>query len=96
MTLQFSLGLISGLGPREIFETWVFISSNFFRKPILVHDLEFFLTLAQYGCLRPGAGFVRLINQNITSIGTREKMEDLGEKMKTHVSKISPGSQTRN
>ena len=34
-------------------------------------------------------GFVRLRNQNITLIGIREKMKDLGEKMKTHVSKIS-------
>ena len=36
-------------------------------------------------------GFFRLSNQNLTSIGIREKMEDLGEKMKTHVSKFSQG-----
>ena len=48
--------------------------------------------MAQDGCSRPDVGFVRLSNQIITSIGIREKMEDLGEKMKTHVSKISPGS----
>ena len=53
-------------------------------------------TLAQDGCSRPGAGFVILSNQNFTSIGIWEKMKDLGEKMKTHVSKISPGSQARN
>ena len=40
-------------------------------------------------------GFVRLSNQIITSIGIREKMEDLSEKMKTHVSKISPGSRAK-
>ena len=67
-----------------------------FRKQILLHDLEIFSTLAQYGRLRPSARFVRLSNQNITSIGIQEKMEDLGEKMKTHVSKISLGSRARN
>ena len=39
-----------------------------------------------------GVGFSILSNQNVTWIRIREKMEDLGEKMKTHVSKISLGS----
>ena len=42
-----------------------------------------------------GAWFFRLRNQNFTLIGIREKMENLGEKMKTHVSKISLGSRAR-
>ena len=62
---------------------------EFFQKPILLHDLEKFSTLAQYGCLRSGVGFFRLSNQNVTSTRIQEKMEDLGEKMKTHVSKVS-------
>ena len=62
------------------------------KFPILLHDLENFLLLAQDGCLRPSAGFARLSNQYVTWTGIREKMEDWGEKMKTHVSKISPGS----
>ena len=57
------------------------IGLEFFRKPILLHDLEKFSTLSQYGYLRSGVGFVRLSNQNITLIGIRDKMEDLGEKM---------------
>jgi hypothetical protein len=40
--------------------------------------------------------FSRLINQNVTLIEIREKMEDLGEKLKTHVSKISLGSWATN
>ena len=52
--------------------------------------------MAQYGCSMSGVGFVRLINQNVTLIGIEEKMEDLGEKMKTYVSKISMGSWARN
>jgi len=63
-----------------------------FRKPILLHAIENFSTLDQDGCSRSGAGFVRLRNQHVNSIRIREKMEDLGEKIKTHVSKIYPGS----
>ena len=63
----------------------------FFRKLIILHDLEIFSLLAQDGCSRSGAGFVILRNKNVTLIRIREKMEYLGEKMKTHVSKISPG-----
>ena len=40
--------------------------------------------------------FSRLTNQNFTSIKIQEKMEDLGEKLKTHVSKNSTGSRARN
>ncbi|CAF4456686.1 unnamed protein product, partial [Adineta steineri] len=29
---------------------------EFFRKPIILHDLEKFSTLDQYGCSRLGAG----------------------------------------
>jgi hypothetical protein len=43
-----------------------------------------------------GVVFFRLRNQNFNVISIREKMEDLGEKMKTHVSKISPGSHVGN
>ena len=49
--------------------------------------------MAQDGCSRLGAGFARLSNQYVTLIEIREKMVDLSEKMKTHVSEISPGSQ---
>ena len=69
---------------------------EFFQKRILPRDLEKFSTLAQYGCSRPGVRFFRLRNQNITSIEIQEKMEDLGEKMKTYVSKITLGSRARN
>ena len=69
---------------------------EFFQKPILLHVLEKFSTLAQDGCLRPGAGFARLSNQNVILIEIREKIEDLGEKMKTHVSKNSTRSPARN
>ena len=69
---------------------------DFFRKPILLHSLEFFSTLDQDGYLRRGVGFSILRNQNVTSIRIREKMEDLGEKLKTLVSKISSGSRARN
>ena len=64
----------------------------FFFKPILPHALEKFSTLSQYVCLSSGVGFVLLRNQNITLIGIREKKEDLGEQLKTHVSKIYVGS----
>ena len=67
---------------------------EFFRKPILLHALEKFSTLAQDGLSRLGVGFSRLRNQNVTSIDIREKIEDVGEKLKTHVSKISLGSRT--
>ena len=67
-----------------------------FQKPILLHALEKFSTMAQGGSLRPGVGFSILRNQNFTSIELQEKMEDLGEKLKTHVSKISLGSWARN
>ena len=69
------------------FNTW-----NFFRKPILFHALEKFSTLDQDGCSRMGVGFAILSNQNVTLIEIREKMEDLGEKLKTRVSNISPRS----
>ena len=58
--------------------------------------LRKFSLLFQDGCLRPSVGFSILINQYVTSIGIQEKMVDLGEKMKTHVSKISLGSRARN
>ena len=69
---------------------------EFFRKPILLHDLEKFSLLSQDGFLRVGVGFYRLSNQYVIWIGIREKMVDLGEKMKTHVSKISLGSRAKN
>ena len=69
---------------------------EFFRKPILPHDLEKISLLPQDGCSSLGARFSRLSNQHVTSIGIRDKMEDLGEKMKPHVSKISPGFWARN
>ena len=65
------------------------------RKLILLHDLEIFSLLVEDGCSRLGVGFVRLRNQNVTSIGIQEKIEDLGEKMKTRVSKISLGSRAK-
>ena len=52
--------------------------------------------MAQDGCSMLGVGFAILSNQNVTSIEIQEKIEDLGEKLKTHDSKISPGSQARN
>ena len=63
----------------------------FFRKTILLHALEFFLTWAQDDCSRTSVGFSILSNQKVTLIDIWEKMEDLGEKFKTHVSKISVG-----
>ena len=60
--------------------------------PTLLHALENFPLLDQDGCSRPSAGFSRLSNQYVSWIGIREKMVGWGEKMKTHVSKISPGS----
>jgi hypothetical protein len=69
---------------------------EFFQKPNRLHDLEDFLLLAQEGCSRLGARFSTLSNQNVTSIGIREKMEYLSEKLKTHVSKISLRSRARN
>ena len=69
---------------------------EFFQKPILHQNLEKISTWAQDGCLRLDVGFSRLRNQNFTSIEIREKMEALGEKLKTHVSEISSGSQARN
>jgi hypothetical protein len=68
----------------------------FFRKPILLHYSNLFSLLAQDGCSRLGAWFSILSNQYVTSIGIQEKMEYLGEKMKTHVLKISPGSRAKN
>jgi acetyl-CoA carboxylase alpha subunit len=65
-------------------------------EPILLHALENISTLDQDGCVRLGVGFARLSDQNVTSIGIQEKMEDLGEKLKTNVSKISPGSRAKN
>ena len=61
-------------------------------SPTLLHDIETFLLLAQDGCSRPSVYFSILSNRYVTWNGIREKMEDWGEKMKTHVSKISPGS----
>jgi hypothetical protein len=43
--------------------------------------------------LRLSAEFVILNNQNSTLIDIPKKMEGFGEKMKTHVSKISLGAQ---
>ena len=73
-----------------------FNTLNFFQKPILLHALEKFSTWDQDGCSSSGAGFFILSNQNVTSVEIREKIEDLGEKMKTRVSKISLGSWARN
>ena len=73
-----------------------FNTLNFFQKPILLHALEKFSTWDQDGCSRLGARFSILSNQNFTSIEIWEKMEYLGEKLKTHVSKISPGSRAKN
>ena len=69
---------------------------SIFRKPILLHDLEIFSLLAQDGCLRLGEGISILRNQYVSSIGIQEKMGDVGEKMKTHVSKTSPRSRVKN
>ena len=78
-------------------KNWLWIQHlDFFFKPILLHDLENFSTLAQDGCSWPDAGFSRFRNQNVTLIDIQEKIEDLGEKLKTHVSKISSGSQAKN
>jgi hypothetical protein len=67
-----------------------------FSKTNSSSSLRKFSTWAQDGCSSLDVGFDRLRNQNFTSIEIREKMEDLGEKLKTHVSKISPGSWARN
>ena len=40
--------------------------------------------------------FSILTKQNVTSIEILKKVENLGEKMKTHVSKISLRSQAKN
>ena len=53
---------------------------EFFWKPILLHNLENFLTWSQDSYLRLSVDFSRLINQNITSIEIQKKMEELGEK----------------
>ena len=52
--------------------------------------------MAQDGFLRPVTRFVRLRSRIVTLIGIQEKMEYLGEKMKTHVLKFSQGSWARN
>ena len=65
-------------------------------SPTLLHDLENFLLLDQDGCSRTSAGVDILSNQYVTWTGIREKMEDWGKKMKTHVSKISLRSRARN
>ena len=39
---------------RKIGLVWIY-NLKFFRKVILLRDLEIFSILAQYGCLRPGA-----------------------------------------
>jgi hypothetical protein len=62
-----------------------------FSKPILLHDIEKFSTLAQYGCSQTGAVFFRLSNQNITLIRIRDKMEALGEKNENLCFKNFPG-----
>ena len=54
------------------------------------------MTWDQDSCSRPSVEFYRLNNENVTSIEIQKKMDDLGEKMKTHVSKISPESRARN
>ena len=58
--------------------------------------LRKFSLLAQDGCSRPSLGFSILSKQYVTWIRTREKMEDWDEKIKTHVSKNSPGSRAKN
>jgi hypothetical protein len=75
---------------RKIGEVWI-QHLEFLRNPILLHDLETFSLLSQDGCSRLSVGFVRLRNQNITSIKIREKMEYLGEKIKTHLKKFLRG-----
>ena len=42
------------------------------------------------------ADFYKSNNQNVTSIDIRKKMEDLGVKLKTHVSEISSGLRAKN
>ena len=69
---------------------------DFFQKPILPRALEKFSTWDQDGYSRPGPRFPRLSNQNVTSIDIRKKMGDLGEKLKTHILKISLGTHARN
>ena len=81
---------------KEKLAKYGFNTSNFFENQFFFMTLNFFSLLAQDGCSRPGARFARLSNQYVTSIEIREKMEDLCEKMKTHVSKISPRSWSRN
>ena len=67
---------------------WIFFKTNFFSL------LSYFFSLiwTQNNCLSPSAYFDRLNNQNNRSIEIQKKMEEFGEKMKTHVSKISLGS----
>ena len=65
-----------------------FNTSNFFENQ--------FYFMPQDGCLRLSASFSILTNQNVTLIEIQKKMEDLGEKLKTHVSKISLGSRAKN
>jgi hypothetical protein len=50
------------------------------------------MTWGQDSFSRLSVEFSRLNNQNVILIEIWEKMEDLGKKMKTHVSKISLGS----
>jgi hypothetical protein len=69
---------------------------KYVRKPILLHDLEKFSTSAHDSCFRLSVEFSGLINQNVTLIEIRKKLEYLGAKLKTHVSKISPGSRAIN
>ena len=62
-------------------------SSSWLRK---------FYLLAQDGWSRPSVWFSRLRNQYVIWIRIWERMVDLGEKMETHVSEISPRSWAKN
>ena len=54
--------------------------------------LRIFYHLSSNSFSRSSGVFSKLNNQNSTSIKIQKKMEEFGEKMKTHVSKISLGS----
>ena len=77
-------------------KNWLSMDSTLrnFSKTNSSSWLRKFFTFGSRWLFGPGAGFVILRNQNVTPIEIREKMEDLGEKMKTYVSKISPGSRS--
>ena len=75
-------------------KNWLSMNSTLriFSKTNSSSWLWIFLSWAQNRCSRMSAYFSRLNNQNVTLIEIQKKMEEFGEKMKSHVSKISPGS----